>query len=159
MADIDKLKEVADLLAEQAQSLLKRDGVLSPILFSFSTIDARPIPIGVKLETDQDKDMLAALMKVVAKMSKGIIFLTDAYVRTAKPDEDMENLKEPVRNHPDAVEAIMLTVYVKGASAFKQIIYVSDNGNYTFTDMGWADATDMVGRFDNPYGNSKAPTK
>jgi hypothetical protein len=151
MADIDKLKEVADLLAENAKILLKKDRSLAPILFSFPSLDRIPIPISVKLETDEDKDMLSALMATVAQASQGMIFLTDAYARTALSSEDLENMEGQVRDHPDAVEAIILVAYAKDISSLKQIIYVSENGEYTFTDMGWSDTSDMKGRFGSPY--------
>ena len=151
MSDIEELKKIADILSEHAQSLLKQDRVLYPVLFSFPTLKNRPVPVSVKLKTVADKEMLSVLMTVVARVSQGMVFITDAYARTPGPDEDPNTVLGEVKDHPDAIESIIVVAYVKGATSLKQIIYVSEKGEYSFTDMGWHDAAEMSGRFGSPY--------
>lgn len=151
MADIDKLILLADVIAERAQLIMKRDRFLTPALFAFSTVDSAPTTIGLSFVS---KDVIPLLLEEAARSTQGMILLMDMHGREIKPEEDSESINSPVKDHPDAITAIVVAVYMKDADAIKKIVYVEEGGEFSFMDMGWTRTT-LKGRFENPYTTPK----
>jgi len=154
--DLATAKANADRCVDQARSLLMHDGYLASVVISL-TDDGNVIPTMLAIEKEEDKERLPEQLWELSLTANGLILLVDSYVKeTEKNEVPVGSLK----NDPDASEAIICMVFVKGASSLRRILYTrtSSNAMPSFFDQGWTDfdgkdGATLGGRLKNPFVN------
>ena len=149
-----KYKDKAQRVLEQAQGLLAMDGYLTPVVFAIE--DEEMTTIGMNVSSPEEKKQSAQLMKEIAHTdnTEAMIFVLDTYMLELPKETQMSNIPESIKNHEESTTAIIVFLYTKDKTLVRKMPYIKkDNGGYNFFDLGWEDASDIEGRFSNPFND------
>ena len=145
---VDKAKKMAEELMEKAQSLLCKDGFVAPVIFAVQ--GDRTTPVLLRLENQDDKDVIPTVLKNISKGADYLIMIMDSIV---KPLGENEEPPDNIKDHPDSCESISVFLYLKDQSFVRHVTYVKADNGYNFFDQGWEEvrSTSRPCRFSNPF--------
>jgi len=148
---VESFKEALEKVLDEAKAcLITNDGIQGKFIVSENGKDIESINLTLKPDLKPEESMQ---MKIICKEPKVVAaaIIMDAYTLVV-PDEEIEAVKKPLKDHPDRVEALLLYLYTRDKSFVRVLPYKKQgNRDYWFGDEGWTDVTESQGLFENVF--------
>jgi len=146
--DFEYAREYADKAFLNARAMLELEGFLDPVILAMG--EDSVTPVSIKIEKDEDTEMVAQLLAELATHSEAIILIMDSYYREVHKDK-VDTVPEDLTQDENASDALTCALFMKGKTSLRIASYLNKNGRYTFMDHNWKECENDKGLFKNPF--------